>query len=450
LTIISAFKQNPFTSLCYYIQLMVQNIYTAGVTAWIRAIPTRSFFKSEIGTLALYGAIVICAFSVIWFFLKRHETDSEGSQPKPRQATTRESIALIIFGLIAMLAASLPMWAAGLQISTVYSSDRFTLPLMFGACLALVGILELISLIPHFNSAPILILALIIGMSCGADFQTSMTFSTEWASFKAFVTQLTWRAPAIKTSTTLYAHELPLHYYGEASLSAAIDWVYAPDWASREMPYYLVYTNGDLIDDVLSQPGGEKTTVQLRGESFTPSTTQTLAMIYNPPACLHIIDPALDGLLPDLPDDMVTVLPFSNPGLIQASTSSPATLPSGLYGNALPHDWCYFYEKADLARQQSDWHQVATLGDQAAQLGFTPSEASEWLVFSEGYAHTGDWNKASQYSKNALKADPKDQPLVCELWYRIGQQTAVSNEQQAAQTAINSQASCLTPLPGRY
>jgi hypothetical protein len=444
LTIISAFSHDPIGSFLYYMLLMAKNVYAAGVAAWLQAIPTRSFFKSGSITLLLYGAVVIGAFLVVWLLLKRN-TYHDLSQPGKSQSTAREGRALVLIGLIAMVATDFPMWAANLQVSTVYSSDRFTLPLMFGACLLLVGVLELISLIPHFKSVPLLILAMIVGVSCGANLQTAKTFSAEWAQLKTFLTQLTWRVPAIQPGTTLYTHELPLQYYGEASLSAAIDWIYTPDLVSREMPYYLVYTNGDLIKEILAQPDGGTTLVTLRGENFIASTTQALVMFYEPPACLHIIDPNLDGLLPTLPDDIEPAVPFSKPDLIQTSSPTPAALPAALFGSELPHDWCYYFEEADLARQEGNWQQVAALGDQSAQLGLTPNEASEWLVFSEGYAHIGDWKKAVQYSQSTLNADPLYQPIVCTLWERIGQQTVTGQEQQTALAVINAQAGCSSP-----
>jgi hypothetical protein len=450
LTIISAFSRDPSGSFLYYVPLMAKNVFAASVTAWLQAVPAKSFFKSGILSILVYSAIVISAFLVVWLLL-RHDPDSpDPPSPGPHHLDASEGGSFILVGLIALVAAGLPFLAAGLEIHIIYPTDRFTLPLMFGACLLLIGVLELVSLIPHFKSVMPFILALIVGVSCGANFQTAKTFSIEWAELKTFLTQLTWRVPAIQTGTTLYTHELPLQYYSEASLSAAVDWIYDPHLVSREMPYFLVYTNGNLIKEILAQPDGGVTPVALRGENFAASTNQALVMYYNPPACLHIIDPNLDGLLPTLPGDFGPAVPFSKPDLIQTSSLTPAVLPTALFGAGLPHNWCYYFEKADLARQEGNWQQVAALGDQSAQLGLSPNEASEWLVFSEGYAHIGVWDKSIRYSRNTLNTNPKYQSMVCELWYRIEQQTTLSEEQQAALSIVNTQAGCLTPKPGKY
>jgi len=112
--------------------------------------------------------------------------------------------------------------------------------------------------------------------------------------------------------------------------------------------------------------------------------------------------------------------------LIQPSSPAPVALPTALFGPKLPHNWCYYYEKADLACQQGNWQQMASLGDQAAQLNLAPNEASEWLIFSEADAHTDAWEKAVQYSQNALNADPSYQPTICKLWNQIEQQTGAT------------------------
>jgi len=32
------------------------------------------------------------------------------------------------------------------------------------------------------------------------------------------------------------------------------------------------------------------------------------------------------------------------------------------------HGWCYYYQKANLARQQGDWEQVIALGREAEKM----------------------------------------------------------------------------------
>jgi hypothetical protein len=67
-----------------------------------------------------------------------------------------------------------------------------------------------------------------------------------------------------------------------------------------------------------------------------------------------------------------------------------------VFGEEPQRTWCYFYEKAALARQQGDWQEAARLGDQALSAGYRARDFSEWLPFLEGYAYSGRFEEASR------------------------------------------------------
>lgn len=52
--------------------------------------------------------------------------------------------------------------------------------------------------------------------------------------------------------------------------------------------------------------------------------------------------------------------------------------------------WCYYYQRADLARQIGDWEQVSALEAEATRLGFSPSDPLEWIPFLQAQAVLGD------------------------------------------------------------
>ena len=117
-----------------------------------------------------------------------------------------------------------------------------------------------------------------------------------------------------------------------------------------------------------------------------------------------------------------------------------------IYNPEPEHGWCYYFEKADLARQFDDWDEVVKLGDKAFKLDDFPNNPVERFVFIEGYAHTGHWNKAIEYSRVSYKVS-KDYvgPLLCQLWKRIEAETAESPERSAALAEIQSMNVCKSP-----
>jgi hypothetical protein len=137
---------------------------------------------------------------------------------------------------------------------------------------------------------------------------------------------------------------------------------------------------------------------------------------------VKVIDPILDQHLPDKPRFFKDALSFSKPDLVLMDAISPATPPIPLFSPEPEHDWCYYFEKAELARQRGDWEEVTRLGDQALTIDqeFYRKNAAELLPFIEGYAHAGQWNKAVELSLQAYQSWENMRNMLCETWFGNG------------------------------
>jgi hypothetical protein len=108
------------------------------------------------------------------------------------------------------------------------------------------------------------------------------------------------------------------------------------------------------------------------------------------------------------------------------------TLPESLFAPEPAHGWCYYFEKADLARQFDDWDTVTRLGDEAFVLNDYPNNPLERFVFIEGYAHTGNWDQALKLSRESFKVSKEFVgPPLCRLWKRIETETSGGLERDA-------------------
>lgn len=104
--------------------------------------------------------------------------------------------------------------------------------------------------------------------------------------------------------------------------------------------------------------------------------------------------------------------------LAQPNTNSP---PKSIFGPEPLNSWCYFYQKAALARQLKNWEQVAEWGDRAAEQGFEPTRSAsntplEWIPFIEGYARVGRWEEAQAISETIYQKDKRMAARLCTLW----------------------------------
>ena len=172
------------------------------------------------------------------------------------------------------------------------------------------------------------------------------------------------------------------------------------------------------------------------------STSNALAFYYAPPYCLRLLEPDLDANNRFIRDEslMREASALSNPDQILQEQS--AVMPK-FFGPEPSHGWCYYFEKADLARQFADWNEVAKLGNQAFKLNDSPNNPVERFVFIEGYAHVGNWDRAIELSKVSYKVS-KDYvgPLLCQLWKRIETGTTAGVERSAALDNIQKTLAC--------
>jgi hypothetical protein len=308
-----------------------------------------------------------------------------------------------------------PYWIPGLTLDLTFPWDRFFLPMMIGSSILIVGI---IALIPRLQIPKTIFIGVLIGLAIAFQYQVATTFRRDWNAQKNFFWQLTWRIPALKPGTLILSNDLAFAYDSDHSLTGPLNWIYAPDNHSRQLPYMMNYVSVRL-DSIL--PGLEENLPihQIyRATTFDSTTSQALLIVYEPPACLHVLDPIRDDLLPLPTEDLSKAVAISHLYQIITSPSQPARPPAMIGAEPGP-SWCYYYEKAELARQMEDWQLIADLGEKAFNLDETPNDASEYLPFIEGYAHSGQWEKAGQLSQEMLQKNIYRLPILCETWKKL-------------------------------
>jgi hypothetical protein len=150
-------------------------------------------------------------------------------------------------------------------------------------------------------------------------------------------------------------------------------------------------------------------------------------------SCLKVVD-SQDILLPlHYESDLLPILQFSHADQIDL-TSSGSTLPEAIFGPEPAHDWCYYYQSAERAKQAGDWQTVARLGDEAYAAGLTPIDQAEWLPFLAGYLSTGNESKAADIKSRLDTHLVKD---VCDELARKQYRFGEAIQQKLTQTLCN-------------
>jgi hypothetical protein len=282
--------------------------------------------------------------------------------------------------------------------------------------------------------------AVLVGFSVGSQFQTANVFRRDWTTQRTLFWQMAWRIPALKPGTTLVANTMPLKYNSDNSLAAPLNWVYAPGSASEKMPYMFYYVSARMGMGLKNLEKDTPIRQNYLAAYFEGNTSQVVALYYNPPACLRVLDPQLDAINPMVPEDIRQAVSLSNAAQILPGPQH--TPPAAIFDPEPEHAWCYYFEKADLARQQGDWQTVVDLGSQAFNVSDHPNDPSERLPFIEGYAHTGDWERATALSQETQRITPLMKPILCQLWQRIAAATTNSPQKMAALQSATAELEC--------
>jgi len=420
---------SPLPTIWGVISTALSDFIEVSLGAWRKlfAFPNPQVFGPK-KTMLFWGLVGVSTAAA--FIYAQH------SFPKSQDRKWNWDALLIGAGML--LVSGLPFWATNLEIKLAFPNDRLTLPMMLGVSLVAVG---LIDLLPRQYLRSV-VMALTVGLSVGVHFQNAASYQRDWDYQAAFFEQLIWRVPGLAAGTAILSPELPLNYATDNSLTAPLNWVYGPDSLAAQQTVGLFYLDlrlGTKISALETEapilsPGGS--------QPFESSTTQAIVIYHAPPACLRVLHPEYDRHMPGIPDEVDEAVPFSNLNQILPAADPPASLPEHLYGSTPTGSWCYYFELADLARQQKDWETIAALGDIAFSLGDSPNHAAERVPFIEAYAHTENWDTALALSLEAIKIDKRMGLMLCDTWERIERDTAGTAQKAVALQLVSDHLTC--------
>ena len=404
------------------------------VDGWLRIVQVPLYEWDSARFSVLYPLVVLASLTGLLLYQNRLPAqDPAGNGPgRWKQLQGWE---MLVVGLLAVLIAGIPFYITGLTVEPVFSNDRLTMSFFFGVSLLLVAVMELCLGSPQRAT----LVALLAALAVGVQFYNGFLYRNESELQQAFAWQLAWRAPAIRPGTILLSDDAAFPYTDDEALTFLINWMYAPENRSAAFDYAYNTLSIRLGKDLASlDPHRTISQDFYASGTFQGTTDQALVTVFAPPACLRILDPTYDpGLIfqpvwwtgdgqpavraiASLPPLTERALPLSNLDLIVPDPQRAAKPPAFVLGPEPAHTWCYYFEKADLARQAGDWQAVAALGDEALTVqGLKPADLSEYLPFIEADGHLGRWSAAEGRSQDLVRWAPVLKPSVCAVWQRL-------------------------------
>ena len=338
---------------------------------------------------ALYGdlliSLILAAAGIVLLvlYLRSEALPASSASESPINIDSNPSSSwhrdAIWLGALCTLTALIPAVLANRQVQYSDAFDRYTLPGTLGAILLVGGALfQFLS-----RRRPLWAVGFLLAISLITHYNNAVFFRTFWEVQRQLWWQISWRAPDLNDNTALVV-VLPQNYRL---------------WESYEIwgPANLVYSPGSDHVRISGEVLNSTTLIaMLRQESFLRTMRRVEypidfknSLVIDLPAsvsCVHVLNgERLE--ISEYADPIVRLIADISDTSLILTSAAPLSPPTSIFGDEPEHHWCYYYQKASLARQAGDWVEVARLGDQAVKAGLLPQDDSEWMPFYEGYAH---------------------------------------------------------------
>ncbi|GEM_PF-5193776 len=378
--------------------------------------------------LAVSGVLGGGLALAVWFLRPRY------------RAAAKYPRAALEAGLALSLAALLPFWVNGRFAGPLYA-DRFVLPGMVAAALFWAAVLAAARCAPPLQRVLALALLTLAGQTL---FYNSLTYVKIWRQARSVWAQVYWRVPAVKPQTLFIgdtgAVVLTIAEYvaGESYNALYRDAQTAP----RTLAYW--YTDAARLPAPPAQAEPFPITHEHKIWTFQGRLQHSLVFNLRQARtglrCVWLVAPE-DADNPYLPDALRPYARFSAVARIQPR--QPVTPPAFFGIPPRAETWCYFFQKAELARQMADWPQVVRLWEQAQAAGLRPRHIYEYRPFILGLGHTGQWDAAAALSRRAWEERPANGddeavPYLCQTWRTLLAQTPASPAREAAWAQVQA------------
>lgn len=351
------------------------------------------------GSIWVALAITLTAFPLVTVYRSRTKDNDENiwEHSQPYDA--------LWLGLFATISAILPVVAFGRDIRWDSGFDRYTLQATAGIGLVVACFLWCFVKSSARNG----LLILLVTLSVLTHYLNAVAWRNAWTNQKTFWWQMIWRAPQLKAGTVLLIEVADSNFFEDYEI-----------WG----PANLIYGKREKTPRVFAEVLDNNTLEYVRLGSrvwharrvvilFQKDYNHTLvAAMPTTASCVHL----LDGSSLELPlgahPRIQIVAKYSTIEQIQA-WENQATIPLEIFGPEPEHGWCYYYQKAALARQQRNWQEIVRLGNIVLSQGLKPQDKTEWMPFLMGYVVVGDQETAT-YIADIIRSEEIVRHRLCD------------------------------------
>jgi hypothetical protein len=380
----------------------VKDFLDASVFAWF--VETYHLFSiAPYSNLAFAWVIagIVASLVLLYTFLFKKQWGTDISE----KDTSRRLRDFLWIGAVIVLLAISPVIFSGRQVDLYDPYKSYGLHPIPGVVLLVVGITLILQ--QRFRSW---MLVALIGISVSAQILNADYWERYWEVQRDMAWQLTWRAPAIQDDTLVMAYiSGGYNPQQDYEIWGPINLIYNPG-SAKAPAIQAEVLNSDTAYSILKN---EVKNNHVRDIRLHRDFNNLLLISYPSSAsCFHVIDGTLPVYSASEALIVQQVAAYSNVDRILPSGTSPVP-PASIFGREPARGWCYYYQKAALARQSGDWEEVGRLYDQVRELDLETDDKSEVIPFFEGLVNLGRYEDARELYREQIKGQTEVRFPLC-------------------------------------
>lgn len=436
-SLFASLLSEPFSTIIQYVNLIIQDVIYVVFYVWsVPIIPSeinigaKSFLASW-----LLGILMAFPSSMVMLYWHYKQDNNQNLPVK-----TSLTIAALVLSLVILLLGGLPAWIIGRQGIVGLWSSRFFLAQVIGAVPILVVLVLWITGWDRPRAANFVFSVLFV-MAFSTQFREANRYTLYWGFQRDYYWQLKWRAPGLVDKTFILSPYTPFFRNADHQIAYAINLAYAPKNADTDSKYWW-FDGPDRLRHPAKNEYLPNTEViaSMRNINFEADMSFALPVLSRPSrGCLQVISDNYYQGQPGLSLEEEQMFSLAKDELILLDGPE---MPEEVFGKEPEHGWCYYYQKAELARQLNNWDEISKIWNVVQERKLAPTYGPEYLPFIDSLVMDDDWNSAAKLTVAAGKITKDARPFLCNFWQNVLYPRAVSDEHLPQFEFVKAELTC--------
>ena len=393
-------KLYPLQTLYHWVSQVIQDLFDVTISAWVTPLLQLTGYIQPWG-----GVLAVIVVGILLYVLSFYADHIEQDE-----LSDDFSLEALLLGLFVAIGGLIPIAMVNREVAfPAYS--RYSLVSSAGVAI-LISTLLLMLKSRYIRNGMVALFVLVSVLTHHAN---TVKAEQDTTSTKNFWWQVSWRVPQLEKNTTLIANYPNVSLEEDYFIWGPANLIYYPEkqYENYIQPgVYAAIPSRNTVEKVLAR---ERQEYDKRKTIITYANYRNILVITQPSlnSCVHV----LDGVHPEFSNgerDLIQEIGSYSEVEHVLADETPHTPSTVVFGPEPYHGWCYYYQKADLARQRGAWDAVQSIGEQAFDLGFKPMDPIELMPFVQAYALSGDVDRLSELAL-VITADPYISQQACRM-----------------------------------